>query len=93
MTTGRQVGGRPWIMSKTGAGWRFKGALLMAAALLDRHGEGRTTEKLESAIYEAFLAAGKQLGAKSRGLSCLVRNWKALSKASDADNSFQSFRR
>jgi hypothetical protein len=34
------------------------------------------TTNLESAIYQAFLAAGKHLGAKAKGLSCLVRNWK-----------------
>jgi hypothetical protein len=33
--------------------------------------------KLEVSIYKAFLAAGKQLGEKAKGLSCLVRNWGA----------------
>ena len=35
------------------------------------------TDKLEAAVYAAFLAAGKQLGVKKmKGLSCLVGNWK-----------------
>ena len=41
--------------------------------------------KLETAIYEAFLAAGKQLGAKTKGMSCLVHNWKAHAPSAESE--------
>ena len=43
------------------------------------------TEKLETAIYEAFLAAGKQLGAKVKDMSCFVRNWKAHTPSEETE--------
>jgi len=31
----------------------------------------------EKSVYEAFFVAGQKLGAKLKGLSCLLHNWEA----------------
>jgi hypothetical protein len=41
------------------------------------------SEKSTQAIYEAFLAAGKKLGPKVKGLPSLVRNWKAFAPGTE----------
>jgi hypothetical protein len=36
-------------------------------------------KELEQALFEAFLEAGEKLGARIKGLSCFLQNWKHAS--------------